>query len=130
MGLVAAPQGVDHGDRASAHGRDVADIDHHPAEAGEIRIGGHEPVHEPFDGEEEVAVAIGNRGAIVAQGHGERTVAQAEPPDHRVDVAFMGEAAPVSEMSRDLGEGLYLAHAHAACFRRVTRPCSGSAMAG
>ena len=50
----------------SAHRGDVGDIDHGAAPAGEPWIAGDEFVHEAFDGEQQIAIAVGDSSTIVA----------------------------------------------------------------
>ena len=65
-GLAVGPDRIDDRDRPAAHRGDVGEVDHHAAPAGEPGVGGDEFVDEAFDGEQQIAVAVRNRGAIVA----------------------------------------------------------------
>ena len=78
VGLARRPNGIDHRDRPSAHGGDVGDVDHDAAPAREPRIAGHELVHEAFNGEQQVTVAVRDRRTVVADRNG-RAGRHAEP---------------------------------------------------
>ena len=99
-GRARAPQGVDHGDRAAAHRGDVAEVDHYPAPAGKARVVRDEGVEEPLDGKQQVAVAVGNRRAIVAVRHS----ADLEPPDDGRDVGLVREATAGTDRLGQSGE--------------------------
>src|SRR5207237_6228276 len=97
------PDRIDDGDRPSAHRGNVGDVDHGAAPARKPRIAGDEFVHETFDGEQQIAVAVRYRGAVVADR--DRVVTrQTERLSHRRDVALGGDTAGVAE---PLGEGGY-----------------------
>jgi hypothetical protein len=108
---AGAPQGIDHGDGAPAHGGDVTEVDHHAAVA---REPGHlldKIFHQAFDGKQQVTIAIGDRRAVVAQqdtagcrtqaitGRAHHGVAQATRQGlaqcgyHIADVALVGKAS-------------------------------------
>ncbi len=111
---VPAPQGVDDRERAPAHGRHVAEVDHDPAIAGEVGIGRDEAVDEALDGEEQVSIPIGNGGAVVAHRHRGMPGTQSEPRDDGIDVTLVGDAARIPDLA---GQGLEVdgrGH-HAAC---------------
>jgi hypothetical protein len=125
---VPAPKGVDDRKRAPAHGRHVAEIDHDPAIAGEVRIGGDEAVDEALDGQQQVAVAIGNGGAIVAHRYRGVAVAQSQARNDGIDVALVRDAARIPDLAR---QGLEIdGRGHHAALRKVTSPCSGSCIGG
>ncbi len=124
---LPGPEGVDDGERAPAHGGDVAQVDHDPAIAREVRIVGHEAVEEALDGQQQVPVAVGDRRAIVADRHGRVPAPEPEPPHHRVDVALVADPAGLADLAGqrpDVDPG-----GHAA-LRKVRRPCSGSCIGG
>ena len=78
------PDDVDDGKRAPSHRRDVAQIDHHAAPAGEPGIGVDECADEAFGGEEKVPVAIRDRRAIVADRDGALCESEARGDDANV----------------------------------------------
>ena len=84
--VVRGPERVDHRGRAAAHGRDIAEVDHHAAIAGEPGLGRHEGVDEAFDREKRVAVAVRDRGAVVADRNRRRF--EAERRDRTRDIAL------------------------------------------
>jgi hypothetical protein len=65
----SAPQRIDDRQRPSAHGVDVADVDHHAAIAGEPRRSADEILDEALDREQQIAVAIRDGGAIITDRH-------------------------------------------------------------
>ncbi len=95
LGAVG-PDGIDDRGRPAAHGGDVRQVDHDRAPAGEPRIGGHEFVDEAFDGKEEIAVAVRDRRAIVADRTSSRRRA-GEGLRRERDVALRGEAAAFAQ---------------------------------
>ena len=96
------PHRIHHGHRSAAHRRHIGEIDHHAAPAGKPGIGGDEFVHEPFDGEEQIAVAIRYRGAIIPHRHG-TGAGYAEPRGDLANVAFGGQARARPQRS---GQGM------------------------
>ena len=69
-GVAGRPDGVYNGDGAAAHGGDVGDVHHDAAPPGEPGIGGDKLIDETFDRQQQVAVSVGDRGAIVADTDG------------------------------------------------------------
>ena len=100
--LAVGPDRVDHGERPAAHRRDVGEIDHHAAPAGEPGIGGDESVEETLDGEQQMAVGVGNRRAIVADAHGR--AGEAEPLGDEADVGLRRDAGAFPQRLRQRSE--------------------------
>ena len=98
---VPAPQGIDHGDRPSAHGGNVGNIDHDPAIAGEPGFAGDEFIEEALDGEEKVTIAVRNGGAIVAD-RNRRRPAKAEGFHHGIDIALMAKALGLGQAAGEI----------------------------
>ncbi|MNR12969.1 hypothetical protein D3C85_1293480 [compost metagenome] len=65
-----APDRIDHSQRPAAHRVHVADIHHDGAVASEPGHRFDEIAHHALDGEQQVAVRVGNGGTVVANGHG------------------------------------------------------------
>ena len=110
-GLFAAirPDRIDDGDRPAAHRGDIRDVDHHPAPAGKPWVGGDEFVDEAFDGEEQVAVAIRDRRAVVAD-RNRRRRREAELLGDRPDVGLRGKATRVAQRLRERAHVEPLSH--------------------
>ncbi len=129
LDIARRPDRVDHGDGPAAHRGNVGDVDHHPAPAGEPGIAGDELVHEAFDGEQQKAVAVGDRGAIVADRDGRRA-RQTEPLGHGRDVALGFEAAPIAQRRGQLAEGRRARHHAAFLLGSDRNPVAASAIGG
>ena len=90
MLAVAREQRVHHRERPSPHGGDVGKVDHDAAPAGEIRLAHNEGGQEALDGEQQPAVAVRDRGAIVADAHG--AAGQSQRFDDGSDVLLVQQA--------------------------------------
>ena len=134
QGLVGRPERVDDRDGPPAHGRDVAEIDHDAAIAGEPRVGCDEAVDEAFDCEEQEAVPVRNGGAIVPDRDGLARNAEpaagreAEGFDRSRDIAFAVEAAARADQGREIPQGSV--HRHAASLVTAVMPAIGSPSGG
>lgn len=125
--LAIGPDGINHSDRPATHGGDVGDVHHDAAPAGKPGVGGDELVHETFDGKKQMTVAIGQGGAIVADGN--PLPLQAESCCDRADILLGGDAAAGGELCRQCLD-VARAHAQAAFLGRAIKPASGVMQGG
>ena len=106
-GFVLRPDRIDDGDRPAAHRSNVGDVHHHAAPAREPRIGSDEGVDESFDRKQEMPVAIGNGGAVVADWNRRSRKAEARRDDSNLSLGSQAKA-----VARRLREGVECAGVH------------------
>ena len=126
---LGRPDRIDHGDRPPAHGGNVRDVHHDAAPSGKPRIARDELVHEAFDREQQKAVAVRDRGAIVAD---RRRRTRADSPSRAATAAMSRLAAmPAAraQLRGKFGEGDGAEH-QAAFFGNDRNPVSASAIGG
>ena len=124
--FALGPDRVDDRERPAAHRRDIGEVDHHAAPSGEPGIGGDKGVDKALDGEQQMAVAVGNRGAIVADRN--CGAAQSEAFGDDADIGLGGEAGAVAQPRAPALErgGVHLRPPSAS----ATKPISGARQGG
>ncbi len=125
--FAVRPDGIDHRDRPAAHCGDIGNIHHHAAPAGKPRLGRDEFVHEAFDGEKQIAVAVRQGCAVVS--HRNVAAGKAKGAADRADIGFRSNAGRCCKSCRK-GGYVDCRPGHAALLGSATKPASGVEQGG
>ena len=102
VGFAIRPKRIHHRQRPPTHRRDVGEIDHDAAPAGEPGIGGDERVEEAFNSKQQMPIPVRDRRAIVPNRNGGS--GESEPFCDDADIRLRRESRACAQRARKLLE--------------------------